>query len=73
MNVNLCWPANTGMFMCRNPLENGIHELILTSLACLAWMVCEMKKEVAKQLLFCKVLLLGFFVNSIQHACIVPV
>ena len=38
-----CWSANTGVSMCRSPLEN----IVLTSSAVpsISWMVCEMRSK----------------------------
>ena len=40
MNINLCRSANTGMSMCRSPLENVAYDfvLILVSFVLLGWL-----------------------------------
>ena len=45
MIVRLCWLANSGISICRNPKQNVACECILTlavsSMLCSFWMVCE--------------------------------
>ena len=67
MNVSLYCSANTSMSMHRSPLENIAHQFVFTSLAvsniyCLYYLDCLPDgRPVDIQLLFCGVLLPGFF------------